>query len=378
MNINDILNLDYYKEPLARDSELVIYGAGDFGRMCADILHKHGYKIRCFIDKHKYKTIDRIGTVPVISPTNDLVEKIAKNANCILGIFNAYANLHNIECSIYDLGFEKVINPIEFHHLFYDEIGEYFWLGDHNSYRRHTKELQHSYERLSDDYSKRLFADILFYRMKKRLDLSPKPQNVCVQYFPEDIPLLYPSLSFVDCGAYDGDTLLKIVNKNLPIDFFAAFEPDIDNIAKLNRNLQMKIKAEGMIFPCGVWNESTQLRFNGGTGSSSHISEDGETVIQAVAIDEVILNRPVNFIKMDIEGAEIQALLGAEKTIKKYTPILAISAYHKHDDLWTISDLIDSWDLDYNLFLRVYEYNGFDLVYYAIPTKYLDNKESHA
>ena len=100
----------------------------------------------------------------------------------------------------------------------------------------------------------------------------------------------------------------------------------------------------------------------------------GNDIINVVSIDEVIINKDVNFVKMDIEGAEVEALNGAKELISKYEPILAISAYHKYDDLWTILETINSFNVEYKYFMRMYEYNGFGIVYYAIPKKYLKNK----
>ena len=372
MNFDNItIGIKNFKNP-SLTNDVVIYGLGDFGKLCASILKKHGYNILYFIDKYKYKTIHEWEEIPVISLEDERLNQIISNGqSCILGIFNAYVDLAHIESDIKNRGFQHVINPLEFHHAFIHDIGNYFWLGDDRAYIEHIQDIRSVYALLSDEHSKKLFENLLDYRIKKELNLVQHPQNVNVQYFPEDIPIAFPTMEFIDCGAYNGDTLMQIVRKNIPLRSFIAFEPDIENINNLSNNLREHVSAAGVVMPCGVWHRSEQLRFSGGTGSSSHISDIGEDIIQAVAMDDVILNQSVNFIKMDIEGAEIQALMGAEKLIKTYQPILAISAYHKHDDLWTIPLLIQDWQLDYKFFLRVYEYNGFELVYYAIPVKYL-------
>lgn len=69
---------------------------------------------------------------------------------------------------------------------------------------------------------------------------------------------------------------------------------------------------------------------------------------------------------MDIEGSEADALLGAQKTICKYKPDLAICVYHFADDIWEIPLLLDSWNLGYRFYLRTYSSNGFETVLYAV------------
>jgi hypothetical protein len=77
----------------------------------------------------------------------------------------------------------------------------------------------------------------------------------------------------------------------------------------------------------------------------------------------------VDFIKLDVEGAEMSALNGAKETINKYRPTLALSCYHHPDDLWKLSDMISELGLDYQFYLRQHAFNSFDLVLYAIPNE---------
>ena len=84
-----------------------------------------------------------------------------------------------------------------------------------------------------------------------------------------------------------------------------------------------------------------------------------------VSIDDVLPSFRPSFIKMDIEGAEIEGLIGARRTIAEFKPDLGICVYHASDHLWKIPLLIKSWDLPYTFHLRSHGNNGFDLVLYA-------------
>jgi hypothetical protein len=111
----------------------------------------------------------------------------------------------------------------------------------------------------------------------------------------------------------------------------------------------------------------TQLRFTA-NDAASHINEQGETTVQTVALDQALPNFAPDFIKMDIEGAEPQALDGARQLIDRYRPRLAISAYHRPRHLWELLLQLQRWDLGYRFHLRGHSFNGFDTVLYALPT----------
>jgi hypothetical protein len=99
--------------------------------------------------------------------------------------------------------------------------------------------------------------------------------------------------------------------------------------------------------------------------SGSNISNSGVNIVQCVAIDQCISDFKPTYIKMDIEGAEYDALLGAKDTICTWKPNLAICLYHKPTDLYRIPLLISSWGLGYKFYLRMYNYSAFELVLYA-------------
>jgi hypothetical protein len=98
------------------------------------------------------------------------------------------------------------------------------------------------------------------------------------------------------------------------------------------------------------------------------ISEDGDVVIQVVQLDEFLTDAEINFVKMDIEGAEMEALEGMTNLIKNHAPHLAISVYHKPSDLWIIGNsLHQRFPGFYNFYLRMYGEQTFDTILYAVP-----------
>lgn len=91
-----------------------------------------------------------------------------------------------------------------------------------------------------------------------------------------------------------------------------------------------------------------------------------EQVISTTSIDMIAGGEPVTFIKMDIEGAELEALKGAQETIKKYRPTLAISIYHRPQDIVELPEYIKTLIPEYKLYLRNYHLDHTETVLCAI------------
>ena len=103
------------------------------------------------------------------------------------------------------------------------------------------------------------------------------------------------------------------------------------------------------------------------SGASYALCAQGDTEVQCAALDELLADETPTFIKMDIEGSEIDALRGAAATIRRCSPKLAVSVYHRPDDLWKIPLLLKELLPNSKLTLRSHMLDGFDTVCYCIP-----------
>jgi len=178
---------------------------------------------------------------------------------------------------------------------------------------------------------------------------------------------------FIDCGAYDGDTIKDFLAKtNENFLSIQAFEPDPLNFEKLSEFVNsLSFKEKIILYQKAVGARFETLNFSNTGTTSSTISTGGQTKVESVPLDDILKKCDPTFIKMDIEGAEIDALLGAKKTIQKSLPVLAICVYHQQNHLWKIPLLIKSFSQEYRLFLRAHQEEGWDLVCYAIPANRL-------
>jgi FkbM family methyltransferase len=169
------------------------------------------------------------------------------------------------------------------------------------------------------------------------------------QYFPSDVPFKKGYSKFIDCGAYDGDTIEKLYYEKGKIDTIVAFEPSYPKYNSLIQKIKdsdEKYANNLFTYPCGVYSELKQLMFIGELWEGGRIYEDGESLIQCLPLDYALGNFSPTFIKMDIEGAEYEALLGAKMTIHKFKPDLAICVYHFLSDLYS-----NTSDTFYNLLI---------------------------
>lgn len=171
--------------------------------------------------------------------------------------------------------------------------------------------------------------------------------------------------AYIDCGCFDGTTSKIFIEKGFQPTKIYAFEPDSNNLEKCDDCLK-ELNVEYELINKGCWSEDGKLQFRQNEDSSSSgIVEDGNVTIEVAAIDSYV-DEKVKFIKMDIEGAEYEALLGAQDIIKRDRPVLAICIYHKTDDLWKIPQLIKELNADYKLYVRHYWLNATETVLYAI------------
>ncbi|MBP7508032.1 MAG: FkbM family methyltransferase [Prolixibacteraceae bacterium] len=185
------------------------------------------------------------------------------------------------------------------------------------------------------------------------------------QYFEDFLHLKSAGEIFIDVGCYDGFTALEFIKRYPDYEAIHVFEPEPMNMAYVKKCLQEYPRI--FYHDIGLSNQAQILRFKS-QGSSSCATNDGDILIKVDRLDD-ILTSPITYIKMDIEGGEIMALEGAKQSIVKYHPHLAISVYHRVDDLWHIPQLILSfWD-DYRIFLRHYTEGVTETVMYFVPVK---------
>lgn len=187
------------------------------------------------------------------------------------------------------------------------------------------------------------------------------------QYF-DDLLEFQENEVFADVGSYDGQTALEFIKRCPNYRKILCFEPEKSNIALLQKNLQSYENIE--LFEIGLWHEKDTLFFSEECADSSAISEEGTVQIPVNSLDEVLkgwddASYPT-FLKMDVEGAELYALKGAKYSIQLKKPKLAISIYHKPEDILELLIYLKELVPEYKFYLRHYTNHAYDTVVYAL------------
>jgi FkbM family methyltransferase len=348
---------------------ILIYGAGNVGKDVFRVLTERDIPVIGFLDR-KAQTGDLWNSVPIFQPDDDRISsEDRKKAGVIIAIHNRDVEIPPIVERLRALGYGRVITLIELYNWVGKELGDRFWLTSRAYYASLEPFISAAFNLWADETSKELYAAIIKFRLTGDYTVLPAPDREH-QYFPPDLPAWKTPLRLVDGGAFDGDTLVNLTNAGIPIESVAAFEPDETNFSKLATFVRSnKALKDVALWPCGAFSATKQLRFTAGKGEASMLSSEGDVVVQCVSLDEAIPNFAPTLIKMDIEGAEHDALLGARQTIARYKPGLAISLYHRPGHLWEIPMLLARLcgTGGYKFYLRLHAFSGFDLVLYAIP-----------
>ena len=230
-------------------------------------------------------------------------------------------------------------------------------------FKNNYNNYEETYNLLADRKSKEIFEKVINFKISFDFDfMQGFTNNHKEQYFDKELIPSIKDIVFVDGGAYVGDTVPNII-KNFP-DFKKIYciEPNDLHINIAKRNFE-KVKNIEFI-NCGLGNKKELISLEK-QELQTNCNHNYQT--QNINTIDNIIEEKVDFIKLDIEGAEQDAIDGAKNTIQKYKPILAICIYHKAEDWYKIPQKVLSFNPSYNIYLRHYMEGVFETVMYFIP-----------
>lgn len=345
-----------------------IFGAGKTAKIFKTILAKQNKQVLAFlVSNGDNSEIDNIKVLNISQEYSNIDQTIP----VIIAVFNREknSNINFITGFLKKFNFDKIISPYEFYNRYSEQLENWYWLTDKKFYIEHLQKYSDVKNLFEEPKSLDIFERITVFLTSFDCNVLPIAE-IENQYFPEDINIWNNKGAFLDIGSFDGQTLLDAYRKYGKMQLAIAYEPDPKNIILIkNKLVELNIADQIFIIPCGVWSKTESIRFSSGGGESSSIQENGDITIQCLSLDETLLDIKIGYIKMDIEGAEMEALQGAQNTIKKYNPTLAISLYHKPEHLFTIPLLINSWNLGYKFYIRSHGNNLLETVLYCVYKK---------
>jgi FkbM family methyltransferase len=198
-----------------------------------------------------------------------------------------------------------------------------------------------------DDKSKEIYVEAICNRIAPSFaKKSFKEIETPGEYFNTDVFTLGDDECFIDAGACDGDSMVEFIDAvQGKFRKIYSFEPDLTNFEELRKIKEKYDTNKIEIFNLGVSDKADGIEYQ-------YTVENAKIAEKLVALDDVLSEQPVTFIKMDVETFEIRALDGAANIIKKQKPKLAISAYHYLSDLWEVPRKIKELVPEYKLYLR--------------------------
>ncbi len=218
---------------------------------------------------------------------------------------------------------------------------------------RHAADLEKARALFCDGRSGKLFDDAVRFRLTGKLDClaDTEPFSVtCASLLGRKTVR-----TAVDGGAYRGDTTEVIAETLRPEKIYAA-EPDPKSFEKLCSYAGSETRTEIVPVRAVLGDKDGETVFSAsgsrGAGTDGKNRRSSETAVRTVRLDTLLQNEPADFIKLDIEGAEERALRGGERVILRDGPSLAVSLYHRTDDLWKIPLAVHGLLPDHRLYLR--------------------------
>ncbi len=218
---------------------------------------------------------------------------------------------------------------------------------DEEYYHLHQRELEEVAEMLSDETSRKVFSHLLSFKLTGKIT----PLFAAETKKAEDLLSLVPFSPgdvYVDVGAYDGDTVLEWDRIHPDRGEILALEPNPKTFSKLMTNCAHLPAFRA--YPLAAWNQRESLTFGGRSGRSTAVRPDGSVVVDGERLDRIC--QRADFIKFDVEGAEKEAISGAEALIRDQAPTLCVSAYHRTEDLFALPLQIKTLQPRYRVYLR--------------------------
>lgn len=226
---------------------------------------------------------------------------------------------------------------------------EYF---DREFYNNHYEEIVKAYGSLCDEVSKRTFASVISYKLTGKLSYLLEcvlDRDGIYSLLGKDIRVM------VDCGAYNGDTAREGIKYFPNLSKIYAIEPDEKTFKRLLKFTKIVETPEILPINAAAWSNEGVSEFQSGGNRNSSVNstssyENKTKEVRLISVDS--LGAMADYIKYDVEGAELEALIGSDKTIREHMPNLLVSVYHRSADIFSLVNYLKAKYPLYKLYMR--------------------------
>ena len=351
------------------DGTVVLFGAGKLGRLCARGVSRSGGRLLAFCDRNADLHGQEVEGVPVVSPQH--AARLYGETSLFVVTTWSGTGTETMAARIEflrGLGCRHVIAFAPLAWSLGGGVAPFHAFDVPSLLLLHAADLR----RLADGLADRTSQEVLLVNLKQRLRgefsaVLPTPD----QYFAADVLTLRQDEVLVDGGAYTGDTLDDFVRRsNSEFRGYLAFEPDPANAGRLAARvaqLPPELRLRVSVHPLALHSERALLTFSNNGSTTSQVDAAGTGSVRAERLDDVLGGTSITFLKLDVEGAELGAIMGAEATLRRCQPLVAVCVYHAPDDLWRLPEVLRRLLPDHALLLRTHGFDGWEMVLYAVP-----------
>lgn len=220
--------------------------------------------------------------------------------------------------------------------------------------KKHIDEIELAYSSLADEQSRKVFENIIRFQITGDLNYCFNCESEKDEAF--EILNLGDNESFLDLGAYRGDTVEEFLKYTKSYKKIVAVEPDTRTFKKLQLNCE---NLENCItLNNAIWSENCVLTFDGNKGRGASAKSQGEEK-NAICVDYITEKYgDFSYLNIDIEGAESEMLKGACLTLAN-RPKICMAVYHKSEDIFALVNKIKEINSDYKIYLRHHKHISF-------------------
>jgi FkbM family methyltransferase len=341
----------------------VLFGGGQLGQMALQCLRKAGVEPLAFADNNPGLWESTIEGLPVLSPKS-AADKFGNNAVFIVTVYSSAPVLDQLR----GMGL-RIASFAELAWQYPQSFLPYWALEYPHKIFEQVNDVRNAFALWGDDISRRDYVELL--KWFTTLDSSNLPPHLSQKdiYFPDNLFSLLENEVFVDCGAFNGDSVGGFLERRRVFKKIIAIEPDPLNLQAFQSRIAgfpLDVRNRIQVLQEAVGSSGGLISFNA-TGTVGSSFGMGGTQVQCAPLDDILSNDCPTLIKMDIEGAEYDALNGARQVIGKFNPVLAICLYHAQEHLWKIPLLLRTFSDQYTFHLRRYSDECWETVCYAVP-----------
>lgn len=343
----------------------VLFGAGALGRVVLDGLRRGGVDPICYADNNPRRWGTNVDGLAVDSLAA-AIDRHGRGVPIVLTIYTGAA----VEAALRKLGLRVITFP-ELAQDFPDQLLPWGPLDLPSRMSQCGARIREAFSLWADDESREEYIAQVRFR---HAFAGPVPPHLPAEatYFPDDLVELVAEEVFVDCGAFDGDSVGAFLRRTGGwFGGVAAIEADPQNAEKLRQfvgRLPAAIASSIRVIEGAVGSKNETIRFHATGTRASNLSDDRDAIeVRCHKLDDILHGATPSYIKMDIEGAEADALEGAREIIRRHAPVLAICLYHRQSDLWEIPLQVREMTDRYRFFLRRYSDDCWEQLLYAIP-----------